>query len=100
MVPHGTVENAINKAFDLDKEETPRVVVSAREDKAKGEALVVLTTVELDTGVLRSRLADAGIPNLWIPKIVKKIKTIPLLASGKYDLKALKQLASETDSSE
>jgi len=95
MVPHGTVENLICKAYDLDKSETPQLAVSAKRDAAKGEALVVLTTFDFTVSDLRERLKATQVPNLWIPKIVKKVEAIPLLASGKYDLKALKGLAEE-----
>ena len=55
--------------------------------------LVLLTTRDFDTAELRKNLADAGLPNLWIPRIVKKIEAIPVLGTGKLDLKRCKELA-------
>ena len=61
--------------------------------KTKGEALVLLSTVEIDPARLRARLHEAGVPNLWIPKIVRQVDTIPVLASGKLDLRKCAELA-------
>ena len=60
-----------------------------------GEALVLLTTRDFDLAELRKKLADAGLPNLWIPRVVKKIEAIPVLGTGKLDLKRCKELAAE-----
>jgi acyl-[acyl-carrier-protein]-phospholipid O-acyltransferase/long-chain-fatty-acid--[acyl-carrier-protein] ligase len=35
------------------------------------------------------------VPNLWIPKTIKRVETIPLLASGKLDLVRCKEIAME-----
>ena len=34
-----------------------------------------------------------GGPALWIPKIVKRLQVIPVMANGKLDLKACKDAA-------
>ena len=62
-------------------------------DEVKGEALVVLTSHELDLPALRAKLTEHGLPNLWIPKKILRVEAIPLLASGKLDLKRCKELA-------
>jgi acyl-[acyl-carrier-protein]-phospholipid O-acyltransferase/long-chain-fatty-acid--[acyl-carrier-protein] ligase len=64
-------------------------------DEAKGEALVLLTTREIGTADLRKKLSDAGLPNLWIPKIVKRIDAVPVLGTGKLDIQRCKELAAE-----
>jgi len=97
MVPHGTVENRIVELYDLEEEESARLAVTARFDDAKGEALVLLSTLEIDLGELKQRLTDSGFPNLWIPRILKRVEEIPVLASGKIDLKACKALAAQDD---
>jgi acyl-[acyl-carrier-protein]-phospholipid O-acyltransferase/long-chain-fatty-acid--[acyl-carrier-protein] ligase len=66
-------------------------------DEAKGEALVVITTRDLDLREMRERLSAAGLPNLWIPKKVRRVEAIPVLASGKLDLKRCKELATGSD---
>jgi acyl-[acyl-carrier-protein]-phospholipid O-acyltransferase/long-chain-fatty-acid--[acyl-carrier-protein] ligase len=65
------------------------------QDEAKGEALVLLSAVDIDLAELRSKLREAGVPNLWIPKQVQRVETIPVLASGKLDLKKCQALAAE-----
>lgn len=93
MVPHGKVEQVIAECFQLEDAESPLVAVTGVSDEVKGEALVVLSAVEIQLSDLRERLTRAGIPNLWIPKIIVRVDAIPSLASGKLDLKALNLLA-------
>lgn len=71
------------------------VVVVGVPDSSKGEALVLLTSLDINGDELRQRLYAAGLPNLWIPKIIRKVQTIPLLGSGKTDLLGCRQLALE-----
>ena len=96
MVPHGTVEQKVAELFNLDQSEGPAVVVVGIPDDAKGEALALLTTLELDAAQVRDKLAAAGLPNLWIPRSVWRVQKIPLLGTGKLDLKGCKALALET----
>lgn len=93
MVPHGTIEQAVAKAFGLEDSEEPLVAVTGIQDAAKGEQLVLLTSVEIDSHALRERLAKAGVPNLWIPRKIQRVDSIPCLASGKLDLRALERMA-------
>ncbi|MCC5807115.1 MAG: AMP-binding protein [Opitutales bacterium] len=93
MVPHGTVEQAIIEEFGLQDSESPLVAVTGVYDNQKGEALVVLAAVEIKPDALRTRLTKRGLPNLWIPRIIKRVDAIPCLASGKLDLRALNELA-------
>jgi acyl-[acyl-carrier-protein]-phospholipid O-acyltransferase/long-chain-fatty-acid--[acyl-carrier-protein] ligase len=57
-------------------------------DATKGEALALVTAVEITTEMLRDRLGGAGLPNLWIPKIIVRVERIPLMETGKLDLNA------------
>lgn len=93
MVPHGTVEQAIIDAFDLEDTGQHVIAVTARVDPAKGEMLVLLTTCPIDPQALRSRLTKAGLSNLWIPRVICLIEHIPILPTGKLDLKACSQRA-------
>jgi acyl-[acyl-carrier-protein]-phospholipid O-acyltransferase/long-chain-fatty-acid--[acyl-carrier-protein] ligase len=93
MVPHETVESKIVEALGLSSAGERVVMITAVPDEAKGEALVVLTTRELDAKALRDQLTAAGLPNLWIPKRILVVEKIPILASGKLDLQACRQLA-------
>ena len=93
MVPHETVETRIVELLGLGAESERTCALTAAPDEAKGEALVLLTTRDFDSADLRKKLADAGLPNLWIPRIIKKIDAIPVLGTGKLDLKRCKELA-------
>ena len=93
MVPHETVEQKILAALELRSEGDRTLAVTSVADPQKGEALVLLSTQEIDQAKLRARLHDAGVPNLWIPKTVKRIETMPVLASGKLDLARCKEIA-------
>ncbi len=95
MVPHGTVEQKIVETFGLEGAEGYVVFVAGVPDPAKGEQLVLLTTrPEVTAEALREKLGAAGVANLWIPKVVKRVESIPVLGTGKLDLKACKALAS------
>jgi acyl-[acyl-carrier-protein]-phospholipid O-acyltransferase / long-chain-fatty-acid--[acyl-carrier-protein] ligase len=93
MVPHETLEAAINKAFGFESEEDRAVAVVGIPDEAKGEALVLLAAREIQSEILREKLLAAGLPSLWIPKKIKRVEKIPVLASGKLDLGRCKELA-------
>ncbi len=93
MVPHGTIEQLTADAYGWDQIEGPMVVVVGVPDPAKGEALVMLTTQDVRYDELRERLIASGLPNLWVPRIVQKVERIPLLGTGKLDLKGCKELA-------
>jgi acyl-[acyl-carrier-protein]-phospholipid O-acyltransferase/long-chain-fatty-acid--[acyl-carrier-protein] ligase len=93
MVPHGTVEQALLKALNLQSASEVLLAVSAVSDPLKGEQLVVLHAVDLDPDAVRAALAAEGLANLWIPKVFKKVPSIPILGTGKLDLNKLRQLA-------
>jgi acyl-[acyl-carrier-protein]-phospholipid O-acyltransferase/long-chain-fatty-acid--[acyl-carrier-protein] ligase len=95
MVPHGTVEQKILEAYQIDQNEGPKIVVVGVPDTAKGEAIVLLTVIEMNGDELRDRLFKAGLPNLWIPKIIRRVEHIPLLGSGKTDFRGCQRLAME-----
>ncbi len=98
MVPHETVEEAVIKALGLENESTRRIVITGVPDVEKGEALVLISNVpgppeHLEIVELRYRLLDSGVPALWIPKKMVRVEDIPVLASGKLDLKACEMIA-------
>jgi acyl-[acyl-carrier-protein]-phospholipid O-acyltransferase/long-chain-fatty-acid--[acyl-carrier-protein] ligase len=97
MVPHLTVEQKIVEALDLHPAhgEGPAVAVVGLPDEKRGESLVVLTTAPVAQAELRKRLVAMGLPNLWIPKVVKQVAAIPILATGKLDLRACQRLAEQ-----
>lgn len=100
MVPHETVEAAINHALGLDEETERKIAVVGLPDDKKGEAIALLSTLtssspQQDCLDLRYRLLDQGIPSLWCPKKIIAVDEIPVMASGKLDIKACLELAQD-----
>lgn len=95
MVPHEVLEQKIIAALGLEGQSERVLAIAGINDEAKGEAVILLASVEVDLGQLRPKLNEAGVPNLWIPKRVQRVEAIPVLASGKLDLAKCKELALE-----
>ena len=95
MVPHETIEHKIVSVLPSGEHSERVIAIVGVADAAKGEALVLLTSVDLDLPRLRAALSEIGVPNLWIPKTVRRVDAIPVLASGKLDLAGCKALAAE-----
>ncbi|HCL96756.1 MAG TPA: 2-acyl-glycerophospho-ethanolamine acyltransferase, partial [Verrucomicrobiales bacterium] len=100
MVPHETVEAIISKVLGLDAETERKIAVVGVPDEKKGEAIALLTTICGDTREqecidLRYKLMDEGLPSLWCPKIFIPTDEIPMLASGKLDIKGCQRLAGQ-----
>ncbi len=98
MVPHETVEAAINKVLGLDSESERRIAVVGVPDEQKGEAILLLSTIagpalEQECIDLRYKLLDEGLSSLWCPKQIVPVAEIPVLASGKLDIKSCEALA-------
>ncbi|MDD2708487.1 MAG: MFS transporter [Verrucomicrobiae bacterium] len=100
MVPHGTVEQRLIELLGLQNAETQPLVVVGVPDPVKGEALLVLSAVEITLEQVREKLTSAGLPNLWIPKAIKRVEKIPTLSTGKLDLKGCEHLARENTSAD
>ena len=67
-------------------------------DARKGERIVVVhTKLDKTPDAIVKELQGAGLPNLWIPGTDSflEVETIPVLGTGKLDLRALKALAIE-----
>lgn len=93
MVPHATVEAALNTELKLADSDIPLIAISSRLDEGKGESLVLLAATDITLSQAKDALRRAGISNLWQPKHIVKIDKIPLLPSGKLDLKKISELA-------
>jgi acyl-[acyl-carrier-protein]-phospholipid O-acyltransferase/long-chain-fatty-acid--[acyl-carrier-protein] ligase len=93
MVPHETIEEKIAGALQLGSQNDRCLAIVGVPDEVKGEALVLLSAMQIDLPKLRAQLKDAGVPNLWIPKTIRPVDAIPVLASGKLDLKRCQELA-------
>jgi acyl-[acyl-carrier-protein]-phospholipid O-acyltransferase/long-chain-fatty-acid--[acyl-carrier-protein] ligase len=93
MVPHESVEQKIIELLGFSGKDERVICIVGVQDEAKGEALVLLSAVDVDLAQLRDKLRDSGVPNLWIPKITCRVDAIPVLASGKLDLKNCQEAA-------
>jgi acyl-[acyl-carrier-protein]-phospholipid O-acyltransferase/long-chain-fatty-acid--[acyl-carrier-protein] ligase len=93
MVPHMKVEEAINQILGAVAS-----AVTGVPDEHRGEKLVAFyaqNSVSRDE--LWHKLNQSDLPKLWIPKRenLHPIDSIPVLGSGKADLKKIKALALE-----
>jgi acyl-[acyl-carrier-protein]-phospholipid O-acyltransferase/long-chain-fatty-acid--[acyl-carrier-protein] ligase len=93
MVPHMKIEDVINEVLG-----SAGAVVTAIPDEQRGEKLIAFYT---QNGISRDelwiRLNRTELPKLWIPKRenLHQIESIPILGSGKADLKKVKTIALE-----
>jgi acyl-[acyl-carrier-protein]-phospholipid O-acyltransferase/long-chain-fatty-acid--[acyl-carrier-protein] ligase len=98
MVPHIKIEEVLNSLLGANEEEGLKAAVTAIPDPKKGERLVVVhTKINKTPEELRKGLSEAGLPNLFIPSADSFIEVdeLPILGSGKLDLKAIKAIAFE-----
>jgi acyl-[acyl-carrier-protein]-phospholipid O-acyltransferase/long-chain-fatty-acid--[acyl-carrier-protein] ligase len=96
MVPHIKIEQILNQLIGTNEEEGLKAVVTAIPDAKKGERLVVIhTKIDKTVDELRKGLSEAGLPNLFIPSADSfiEVESLPILGTGKLDLKAIKQIA-------
>ena len=97
MVPHLLVEDLISKACG----DAP-CVVTGLPDERKGERLAVLyTDPSITPEELWRRLSETDLPKLWLPKLenIHRVDELPVLGTGKLDLRGVKALASELSAS-
>jgi acyl-[acyl-carrier-protein]-phospholipid O-acyltransferase / long-chain-fatty-acid--[acyl-carrier-protein] ligase len=75
------------------------LAVAAVPDEKRGERLVVLYLPEIESKLsdLFAALPKRGIPNLWVPdrRDCYPVEAMPVLGTGKLDLKKLSDLAKE-----
>ncbi len=99
MVPHIRIEEELARMLQSDEDDDVlRVCVTAVPDAKKGERLIVLhLPTDRDPDQLRQGLVEAGLPNLFIPASSSfiEVEEIPLLGTGKLDLKGVRDLAAE-----
>jgi acyl-[acyl-carrier-protein]-phospholipid O-acyltransferase/long-chain-fatty-acid--[acyl-carrier-protein] ligase len=95
MVPHIRIEEALASVLALN-DDAVTLAVTAVPDPRKGERLVVLHTglAKPPEEVCRD-LSGTGLPPLWIPSPDSfcQVDQIPVLGTGKVDLRQLKELA-------
>jgi acyl-[acyl-carrier-protein]-phospholipid O-acyltransferase/long-chain-fatty-acid--[acyl-carrier-protein] ligase len=92
MVPHLKIEEAAQPWLHADAS----CLVCAVPDDAKGERLVLLHTDAAKTPAqLSQNLLESSLPRLWLPKqdSIHHVEAIPVLGTGKVDLKKARELA-------
>jgi acyl-[acyl-carrier-protein]-phospholipid O-acyltransferase/long-chain-fatty-acid--[acyl-carrier-protein] ligase len=98
MVPHLRIEEVLSQILGGDDEGELTAVVTGVPDPKKGERIVVLYRfLEMATDEICRKLGEAGLPPIWIPSpdSFHQIDEIPILGTGKLDLKRVKDLALE-----
>lgn len=95
MVPHVRIEDALHSCIEATQQV---FAVTSVRDERKGERIAVVhckCTIAVE--VLIESLQKQGLPNLFIPRACDflEVETLPLLGTGKLDLRGLKKLAEE-----
>ena len=104
MVPHLKIEECLMELVGSDQDDDDqddsdselKIAVTSVPDSKKGERIIVLhTTLTQTPVVLIDGLKQMGLPNLFIPSedSFLQVKQIPVLGTGKLDLKAVKDTA-------
>jgi acyl-[acyl-carrier-protein]-phospholipid O-acyltransferase/long-chain-fatty-acid--[acyl-carrier-protein] ligase len=106
MVPHEGVEQALTEIFNIDPaaEGGVQIAITGVTDPQKGEALVLLSALSAHQRnseekeilqSIRNALNERQMPTLWAPKYIVPVEAIPILPTGKLDLRSCKLLAEE-----
>jgi acyl-[acyl-carrier-protein]-phospholipid O-acyltransferase/long-chain-fatty-acid--[acyl-carrier-protein] ligase len=93
MVPHGKVEEELQAAADVQEQV---FAVTGIPHEKKGEQLAVLYTIDAaEIPAILQTMKDSALPNLYIPRQdhFVHVDALPLLGTGKLDLRAIKQTA-------
>jgi acyl-[acyl-carrier-protein]-phospholipid O-acyltransferase/long-chain-fatty-acid--[acyl-carrier-protein] ligase len=97
MVPHQKIEEELQAI--LIGTEGAACAVTAVPDDRRGERIVVLHTPlnGLNKFHVCQQLAQRGLPNLWLPceRDFFEVSELPILGTGKLDLKRVKEIALE-----
>jgi acyl-[acyl-carrier-protein]-phospholipid O-acyltransferase/long-chain-fatty-acid--[acyl-carrier-protein] ligase len=93
MVPHIRIEEKLHELADTTEQV---FAVTAVPDEKKGERIVVVHTLpEAKLEPVLEKLAQCDLPALWRPKANQfvHVEAIPVLGTGKMDLRGIKALA-------
>ncbi|AMV17663.1 acyl-[ACP]--phospholipid O-acyltransferase [Planctomyces sp. SH-PL14] len=98
MVPHILLEEHLTRLTEdpSDEDAELRLAVTAVSDPNRGERLIVLhKPLKKPVPEVLKELSAMGLPNLWLPSAdcFFEVERIPLLGTGKLDLKGIKDLA-------
>jgi len=106
MVPHILVEEEIMKIIISRQQGSAEgevcAAVSSVSDERRGERLIVLYRhLPVPPEEVCKLLQQAGLPNLWIPspRDFFQVDSIPILGTGKLDLRVVKELTEKVANS-
>ncbi len=95
MVPHMAIESAIQAVTGASE---LAIAVTSVPDPKRGERICVLhTDLGMPASEVHSRLLAGALPRLWIPSAddFVAVEAIPILGTGKVDLRKVRTLAAE-----
>ena len=91
MVPLGTVEDLVAKTHP----DGAHAVVAVPDPK-RGEQLVLLTdSDDVTRATIATAAREAGLPEIFVPRAISRVKEIPVLGTGKVDYVQALRLAAE-----
>jgi acyl-[acyl-carrier-protein]-phospholipid O-acyltransferase/long-chain-fatty-acid--[acyl-carrier-protein] ligase len=96
MVPLELLDDELHNILGVGER---MLAVAAIPDEKRGERLIVLHLPDIENQLLEilNELVKRGLPNLWVPdrRDCHVVEVMPVLGSGKLDLKKLVDLAKE-----
>ena len=104
MISHEHVEQVLTRVLKIKPsapgESARRIAVVGVPDSAKGEKLILLSTVHKiahphDLITIRYGIMNEGYPALWCPDRILPVPSIPELANGKLDYPLCYKIATE-----
>ena len=95
MVPHGLIEETLQKILGGDDEHLQAAVTAVPDAAQRRAARRVHTAPAKSPEQIGRELAAAGLPNLFIPSPDSfiQVEQIPVLGTGKLDLKGMRDVA-------
>ncbi|HNR35483.1 MAG TPA: acyl-[ACP]--phospholipid O-acyltransferase [Candidatus Hydrogenedentes bacterium] len=98
MVSHTKIEDTLHNLIGLTEQ---ALAVTGVPDAARGERLIVIHTLSDDqlAQLLRAMDKCEELPNLWRPRpnAFYRVEAIPVLGTGKMDIKSVKAMARAFD---
>ncbi len=95
MVPHIRIEEKLHELAGITEQV---FAVTSLPDEKKGERIVVITTLaDAKLDPVLEKLAQSDLPALWRPRPNQffRIDALPVLGTGKLDLRAVKAAAAD-----
>jgi acyl-[acyl-carrier-protein]-phospholipid O-acyltransferase/long-chain-fatty-acid--[acyl-carrier-protein] ligase len=91
MVPLGAVEDLVASVWPENQH-----AVVALADTKRGEQLVLVTDrADADRASLATSARNAGLPEIFVPRVIVPVPEVPILGTGKIDYVSTAQLAND-----